>query len=923
MTSKKFINIKGAKAHNLKDINLKIPRDQLVVITGLSGSGKSSLAFDTIYAEGQRRYVESLSSYARQFIGIMDKPEVDYIDGLSPAISIDQKSTSRNPRSTVGTVTEIYDYLRLLFARIGQQHCIKCGDIITQYTPQDIAEHITTFPDRTKLIIMSPIARKKKHNFKPILQTYLKEGFIRARVNGKIEDIATIYDQMSSRKQYTIEIVIDRIITKDNIYDRLIQSLELAYKVGKGSLIINQDESDYSYSENLYCFKDDIEYRELQPSSFSFNSPLGACSTCDGLGTSFEIDPDLVIPDKSKSLQQGAIEPLGIQPNGKYYGDLLIRVSEKLKFSFSTPWKNLTLEQQKILLFGSKKYRWEGVIKRLKRRYNQSRSSYIKDWVEKYMNTRNCTNCNGARLNQAAQHTFISEQNIYSLTTLSIKELCLFISKLNLNATQQEVASEILKEINNRLNFLINVGLDYLSLSRSSRTLSGGEMQRIRLATQIGSQLVGVLYVLDEPSIGLHARDNEKLIQTLINLSKLGNTVLVVEHDELMMKKSDWIIDIGPGAGVHGGKIVAEGTPQQIIKNKNSITGQFLSNKKKIALPTYRRTGSGKFLSLNGATGNNLKNVNISIPLGCFVSITGVSGSGKSTLINQTLLPILNQKIYNSRKKPLHYDSINGVAFLDKVVNIDQSPIGKTPRSNPATYTGIFGHIRELYSQLPDSKIMGYKPGRFSFNVKGGRCEHCQGAGLLKIEMHFLSDVYIKCDHCKGQRFNSQTLQIKYKSKNIFDILNMTVEEGLNFFTQHKSIHRKLTTLENVGLGYLKLGQQATTLSGGESQRVKLSAELSKVNTGRTLYILDEPTTGLHFQDVDMLITVLNNLVEKGNTVIVIEHNLDVVKCTDWVIDLGPEGGQGGGKILAADTPEKIVKIKKSHTGQFLKHHLK
>ncbi len=923
MTSKKFINIKGAKAHNLKDINLKIPRDQLVVITGLSGSGKSSLAFDTIYAEGQRRYVESLSSYARQFIGIMDKPEVDYIDGLSPAISIDQKSTSRNPRSTVGTVTEIYDYLRLLFARIGQQHCVKCSDIITKYTPQDIAEHITTLPYKTKLIIMSPIARKKKHNFKPILQTYLKEGFIRARVNGKIEDIATIYNSMSSRKQYTIEIVIDRIITKDNIYDRLIQSLELAYKVGKGSLIINQDKTDYSYSENLYCFKDDIEYRELQPSSFSFNSPLGACSTCDGLGTSFEIDPDLVIPDKSKSLQEGAIAPLGIQPNGKYYGNLLIRVSEKLKFSFSTPWKNLTLEQQQILLFGSKKYRWEGVIKRLKRRYNQSRSSYIKDWVEKYMNTRNCTDCNGARLNQDAQHTFISEQNIYSLTTLSIKELCLFISKLNLNATQQEVASEILKEINNRLNFLINVGLDYLSLSRSSRTLSGGEMQRIRLATQIGSQLVGVLYVLDEPSIGLHARDNEKLIQTLINLSKLGNTVLVVEHDELMMKKSDWIIDIGPGAGVHGGQIVAEGTPQQVIKNKNSITGQFLSNKKKIALPSYRRKGSGKFLSLNGATGNNLKNVNISIPLGCFVSITGVSGSGKSTLINQTLLPILNQKIYNSRKKPLHYDSIDGVAFLDKVVNIDQSPIGKTPRSNPATYTGIFGHIRELYSQLPDSKIMGYKPGRFSFNVKGGRCEHCQGAGLLKIEMHFLSDVYIKCDHCKGQRFNSQTLQIKYKSKNIFDILNMTVEEGLNFFTQHKSIHRKLTTLENVGLGYLKLGQQATTLSGGESQRVKLSAELSKVNTGRTLYILDEPTTGLHFQDVDMLITVLNNLVEKGNTVIVIEHNLDVVKCTDWVIDLGPEGGQGGGKILVADTPEKIVKIKKSYTGQFLKNCLK
>ena len=919
MSSKKFINIKGAKAHNLKNINLKIPRDQLVVITGLSGSGKSSLAFDTIYAEGQRRYVESLSSYARQFIGIMDKPEVDYIDGLSPAISIDQKSTSRNPRSTVGTVTEIYDYLRLLYARIGQQTCVKCSGIIQKYSPQDIVEKVTSIPDQSRLIIMSPIARKKKQNFKPILQTYLKEGFIRARVNGKVEDIASIYDKLSPKKQHTIEIVIDRIIKKDNIYDRLIQSLELAYKVGNSSLIINQDGEDFFYSENLYCFKDDIEYRELQPSSFSFNSPLGACSTCDGLGTSFEIDPDLVIPDKNKSLQQGCIEPLGIQPNGKYYGNLLIQLSDKLKFSFSTPWKNLTLEQQQILLFGSRKYRWEGVIKRLKRRYNQSRSSYIKDWVEKYMNTRDCIDCNGTRLNKPAQHTFINKKNIYDLTTLSIKDLCSFIKKLNLDNTQKEVANEIIKEINNRLNFLINVGLDYLSLSRSSRTLSGGEMQRIRLATQIGSQLVGVLYVLDEPSIGLHARDNEKLIQTLIDLSQLGNTVLVVEHDELMMKKSDWIIDIGPGAGVHGGKIVAEGTPKQIIKNQKSITGQFLSHKKKIAIPKQRRKGTGKFITLKGASGNNLKSINIAIPLGCFVSITGVSGSGKSTLINQTLLPIINQKIYNSRPKPLHYESIDGVAYLDKVVNINQSPIGKTPRSNPATYTGIFNHVRELYSQLPDSKVMGYKPGRFSFNVKGGRCEHCQGAGLLKIEMHFLSDVYITCDHCKGKRFNAQTLQIKYKSKNIFDILNMTIEEGIKFFKQHKSIHRKLLTLQDVGLGYLKLGQQATTLSGGESQRVKLSAELSKVNTGRTLYILDEPTTGLHFQDVDMLISVLNNLVNKGNTVIVIEHNLDVVKCTDWVIDLGPEGGQGGGKIMAADSPENLIKVANSHTGKFLK----
>ena len=919
MSSKKFINIKGAKAHNLKNINLKIPRDQLIVITGLSGSGKSSLAFDTIYAEGQRRYVESLSSYARQFIGIMDKPEVDYIDGLSPAISIDQKSTSRNPRSTVGTVTEIYDYLRLLYARIGQQTCVKCNSIIQKFSPQDIVEKVIGIPDQSRLIIMSPIARKKKQNFKPILQTYLKEGFIRARVNGKVEDIASIYDKLSPKKQYTIEIVIDRIIKKDNIYDRLIQSLELAYKVGNSSLIVNQDGKDFFYSENLYCFKDDIEYRELQPSSFSFNSPLGACSTCDGLGTSFEIDPDLVIPDKNKSLQQGCIEPLGIQPNGKYYGNLLIQLSDKLKFSFTTPWKNLTLEQQQILLLGSRKYRWEGVIKRLKRRYNQSRSSYIKDWVEKYMNTRDCIDCNGARLNKPAQYTFINKKNIYDLTILSIKDLCTFIQKLNLDKTQKEVANEIIKEINNRLNFLINVGLDYLSLSRSSRTLSGGEMQRIRLATQIGSQLVGVLYVLDEPSIGLHARDNEKLIQTLIDLSKLGNTVLVVEHDELMMKKSDWIIDIGPGAGVHGGQIVAEGTPKQIIKNKKSITGQFLAHKKKIAIPKQRRKGTGKFITLKGASGNNLKSINIDIPLGCFVSITGVSGSGKSTLINQTLLPIINKKIYNSRPKPLHYESIDGVAYLDKVVNINQSPIGKTPRSNPATYTGIFNHVRELYSQLPDSKIMGYKPGRFSFNVKGGRCEHCQGAGLLKIEMHFLSDVYITCDHCKGKRFNAQTLQIKYKSKNIFDILNMTIEEGIKFFKQHKSIYRKLLTLQDVGLGYLKLGQQATTLSGGESQRVKLSAELSKVNTGRTLYILDEPTTGLHFQDVDMLISVLNNLVNKGNTVIVIEHNLDVVKCTDWVIDLGPEGGQGGGKIMAADSPENLIKVANSHTGKFLK----
>jgi len=919
MSSKNFINIRGAKEHNLKDINLKIPRDQLVVITGLSGSGKSSLAFDTIYAEGQRRYVESLSSYARQFIGIMDKPEVDYIDGLSPAISIDQKSTSRNPRSTVGTVTEIYDYLRLLYARIGQQKCIKCSEEVKKYTPEDIINFVLKMQNNTKIIIMSPISRKKKQNYRQILKTFLKEGFIRARINGEIKDIASIYKKLSVKKSYTIDIVIDRIIKKDNIYDRLIQSIELAYKVGDGSLILNDETKNFYFSEQSYCFKDDIYYNELQPSNFSFNSPLGACKTCDGLGTSFALDPDLIVPDINKSLREGCIEPLGIQPNGKHYGDLLIQLSDKLKFSFTTPWKNLPLEHQQNLLYGSKKYKWEGIINRLKRRYHQSRSSYIRDWVEKYMNTRPCIDCGGARLNQSAQSTYIQEHNIYMLTMLSIKDLHYFFENLKLNSTQKTVSSEILKEIKNRLQFLINVGLNYLSLSRSSRTLSGGEMQRIRLATQIGSQLIGVLYVLDEPSIGLHARDNEKLINALIKLSKLGNTVLVVEHDAQMMKKSDWIIDLGPGAGIHGGNIVAQGTPQSIMKNKKSVTGQFLSGNQTIKIPPVRRDGSGKVLTLTGANGNNLHAVKLDIPLGCFISVTGVSGSGKSTLINQTLLPILNQKIYSNRKKPLHYESIDGVAYLDKVVNINQSPIGKTPRSNPATYTGIFNHVRELYSQLTDSKIMGYKPGRFSFNVKGGRCEHCRGAGLIKIEMHFLSDVYITCEHCKGKRFNSQTLQIKYKSKNIFDILNMTVEEALVFFKQHQSIFRKLKTLCDVGLGYIRLGQQATTLSGGESQRVKLSSELSKISTSRTLYILDEPTTGLHFKDVDMLISVLNNLVDKGNTVIVIEHNLDVVKCTDWIIDLGPEGGEGGGKIMASGTPENIIKIKKSYTGKFLK----
>ena len=927
---KKFIYIKGARENNLKNIDIKIPRDQFVVITGLSGSGKSSLAFNTIYAEGQRRYVESLSSYARQFIGIMEKPDLDYIEGLSPSISIDQKSTSRNPRSTVGTVTEIYDYLRLLYARIGLQHCIKCNKIVNKHTAEDIADYIINMPDNSKITILSPVIKKDYISSKDVIQTFLKEGFIRCRINGKFKDLNTI-QRISSKKKYNLEIVIDRIINKTDIYDRLIQSLELAYKLGDGNLIIHSNSSDSFFSENLYCMKHDISYDNLQPSNFSFNSPIGACTSCDGLGTSISLDPDLIVIDYNKNIRQGCIEPLGPQPSDNWYGNLLKQLSEKIKFSFSTPWKNLSSDIQNIILYGpinetislksgANPYDYEGIIPNLKRRYNQTRSSYIKDWIEKYMTIQPCPKCQGARLNQKSLFTYIQKRNIYELTQKPIHGLYEFLHNIDLSNSEKVVANEILKEIKNRLEFLINVGLNYLSLNRSSRTLSGGEMQRIRLATQIGSQLVGVLYVLDEPSIGLHPRDNEKLIKTLIQLKELGNTVLVVEHDDQMMKFCDWIIDLGPGAGVNGGSIVAEGSPNTIMNHKKSITGKFLSGETEIIIPSHRREGQKKHLILNNAKGNNLKNITISIPLGCFVSITGVSGSGKSTLINQTLFPILAQKFYSSRLKPLYYGSINGTAYLDKVVNINQSPIGKTPRSNPATYTGVFNHVRDLYSQLPDSKAMGYKPGRFSFNVKGGRCEHCQGGGLIKIEMHFLSDVYITCERCKGKRFNNQTLQIKYKGKNIFDILNMTIDEAYIFFENHISIKRKLKTLCKVGLGYIKLGQQATSLSGGESQRIKLATELSKVNTGKTFYILDEPTTGLHFKDIEMLINVLNSLVEKGNTVLVIEHNLDIIKSSDWIIDLGPEGGDNGGYIVGEGNPETISKIKNSYTGQFLKN---
>jgi len=930
MSTKKYIYVKGAREHNLNNIDIKIPRDQLVVITGLSGSGKSSLAFDTIYAEGQRRYVESLSAYARQFIGIMEKPDLDYIEGLSPAISIDQKSTSKNPRSTVGTVTEIYDYLRLLYARVGDQQCTKCNTSVTKSSAEDVADFITQLDNQTKIYILSPIFKESDISYKIFIQTYIKEGFIRARINGKIVNLIEPYKFIKNIK-YKIEIVIDRVINKENIYDRLIQSIELAYKVGDGSIIINYSNKNNFFSEKLYCAKHAIYFEDLQPSNFSFNSPLGACKSCDGLGTAISLDPDLIVVDFNRTLKQGCLEPFGPQPSDNYYGQTLKELSNILNFSFDTPWKNLDSKTQKALLYGDKaisskkikkrnsKNLFDGIISYLDWKYHATHSSYIKDWIEKYMTISPCKECNGGRLNQKSLSNYINETNIYQLTQKTIQDLLLFLDNIILSKSKTKISSEIIKEIQNRLIFLNNVGLNYLTLNRPSKTLSGGEMQRIRLATQIGSQLVGVLYVLDEPSIGLHPRDNKRLIQTLIDLKKIGNSVLVVEHDEQMMKSSDWIIDLGPGAGKNGGNIVSQGTPAQVMKDPGSVTGKFLSGKKVIKIPKKRRQGNKKELLLNQATGNNLKNISVSFPLGCFISVTGVSGSGKSTLVNQTLLPILSQKFFRSRLKPLKYNSIEGVAYLDKIVSINQSPIGKTPRSNPATYTGVFSHVRDLYSQLPDSQIMGYKPGRFSFNVKGGRCEHCQGAGLIKIEMHFLSDVYVTCERCNGKRFNKQTLQIKYKNKNIFDILDMTIEEAMIFFKNHKTINRKLETLNRVGLGYIKLGQQATTLSGGESQRVKLSSELSKVNTGRTLYTLDEPTTGLHFQDVEMLISVLNDLVDKGNTVIVIEHNLDIIKSSDWVIDIGPEGGDGGGTITGFGTPESLAKIQKSYTGNFLR----
>ena len=942
MPKKNTIYVKGAREHNLKNIDVEIPRDKFVVITGLSGSGKSSLAFDTIYAEGQRRYVESLSAYARQFLGLMEKPDVDYIDGLSPAVSIEQKTTHKNPRSTVGTVTEIYDYFRLLFSRIGHPHCYNCGRTVEKQTVQQIVDAILAMSRGTRIQILAPVIRGRKGEYREVFNQFRKEGYVRVRVDGKIYNLDDEIT-LEKNKKHDLDLIVDRLVVGDDIKKRLTDSIELSLKQAQGIVLVNEPDNnkDTLFSEHFACVHCNISYEDLAPRMFSFNSPFGACPSCDGLGTITKIDPKLLINDEALSIREGALIPLGERQRQEGWNYELMRsVANEMGFSLSTPWKDLTEDQKDIILngMGSKKIKmvykrentyvewmskYEGVINNLSRRYRQTHSQYIRDWIQGFMNNIPCAECEGARLRKESLSVTIDGKNIKDLTSYSIKEVQRFFNQLELIEIEQTIAHQILKEVKERLGFLVNVGLDYLTLERAAGTLSGGEAQRIRLATQIGTQLVGVLYILDEPSIGLHQRDNHRLIETLFKLRDLGNTVLVVEHDRETIEKSDYVVDLGPRAGKDGGNIIFKGNPSKIATAKNSLTGAYLSGKKCIKIPDKRRPGNARLLSIHGAKGNNLKDVSVKFPLGTFICITGVSGSGKSTLINETVYTALSRYFYKSKKLPLDYDKLDGLENLDKVIDIDQSPIGRTPRSNPATYTGLFTPIRDLFAHLPESKIRGYKPGRFSFNVKGGRCEACEGDGIKKIEMHFLPDVYVQCEVCKGKRYNRETLEINYRGKNISDILEMTVEEALEFLQNIPQIKRRLKTLADVGLGYIHLGQPATTLSGGEAQRVKLATELSKIGTGNTLYILDEPTTGLHFEDINMLLSVLNKLVDRGNTVIIIEHNMDVIKTADWVIDLGPEGGDGGGEIIATGTPEDVIKVKSSFTGQYLARELK
>ena len=936
--------VRGAREHNLKNVSIELPRDALVVFTGLSGSGKSSLAFDTIFAEGQRRYVESLSAYARQFLGQMDKPDVDFIEGLSPAVSIDQKSTNRNPRSTVGTITEVYDYLRLLFARAGRPHCPKCGKAVTRQSPQAIVDQILELPPTTKFQVLAPVVRARKGEFLELFNDLITQGYSRARIDGEVVQLSDV-PKLKKQEKHTIEVVIDRLTAKAESKTRLTDSIETALRLASGIVVLDfvdakGDDKERTYSEHLACHDCELSFEELEPRSFSFNSPFGACPECSGIGTKKEVDEDLIIPDDSISINDGAIAPWSGGQSSDYFLRLLEALAKDLPFSLDTPWKKISAKAKDAILngyeyeikmkykgrYGARNYTtgFEGVVPFIHRRHEETDSDYSRDKYEAYMREISCETCNGARLKPEVLAVTIGDKNISEICELSIADCAIFLKQIKLNKREAQIAERVMKEVHARLGFLLDVGLDYLSLARPAGSLSGGEAQRIRLATQIGSGLVGVLYVLDEPSIGLHQRDNKRLIETLTRLRNLGNTLIVVEHDEETIRTADWIVDIGPGAGEHGGKVVVSGSYDDLIASKESITGAYLSGRKSIEIPKTRRpVDSKRKLVVKGAKENNLKDIEVEVPLGVFVSVTGVSGSGKSTLVNDILYTVLANKLNGARLVPGRHRTVTGIELLDKVVHVDQSPIGRTPRSNPATYTGVFDKIRALFAETSEAKIRGYQQGRFSFNVKGGRCENCSGDGTITIEMNFLPDVYVPCEVCHGARYNRETLEVHYKGKTIAEVLNMPIEGAHGFFESVPAIARYLKTLNDVGLGYVRLGQSAPTLSGGEAQRVKLATELQRRSTGRTIYVLDEPTTGLHFEDVNKLLTVLNRLVDTGNTVVVIEHNLDVIKCSDWVIDMGPEGGFRGGMVVAEGTPETVAAVKESYTGQFLGEILK